>query len=52
LRDGVEFTEKHHYIDPIYRMPLFRSLGYPDGLCPVCEEVDDKIVLAWLKEVP
>jgi dTDP-4-amino-4,6-dideoxygalactose transaminase len=52
LRDGVEFTEKHHYIDPIYRMPLFRSLGYPDGLCPVCEDTEKNIVLAWLKEVP
>jgi len=52
LRDGIEFVEKQHYITPLYKMPLFHSLGYPDGLCPVCEEVEDKIVLAWLKEVP
>ncbi len=48
-------TEKHfikrHYIKPIYQMPLFKSLGYPNGLCPVCEEVEENIVLAWLKEV-
>ena len=47
-----EFNTKRHYITPIYQMPLFRSLGYPDNLCPVCEDVDKNIVLAWLKESP
>ena len=46
------FEHKNHYITPLYKMPLFRSLGYPNGLCPVCEEIESKIVLAWLKEVP
>jgi dTDP-4-amino-4,6-dideoxygalactose transaminase len=46
------FNCKRHYIMPIYKMPLFKQLGYPDGLCPVCEDVEDKIVLAWLKEAP
>lgn len=45
------FNIKHHYITPIYKMPLFKSLGYEDGLCPVCEQVDENIILAWLKEV-
>jgi len=43
------FNIKKHYIKPLHRMPLFQSLGYPDNLCPVCEEVDENIVLAWLK---
>jgi dTDP-4-amino-4,6-dideoxygalactose transaminase len=45
------FNHKNHYITPLYKMPLFKSLGYEDGLCPVCEQVDENIVLAWLKEV-
>lgn len=49
MRDKINI--KHHYIKPIYQMPLFKSLGYEDGLCPVCEQVDENIVLAWLKEV-
>jgi hypothetical protein len=48
----VYYHVKNHYISPIYRMPLFRSLGYPDGLCPACEAVEENIVLAWLKEAP
>jgi dTDP-4-amino-4,6-dideoxygalactose transaminase len=42
---------KHHYITPIYQMPLFQSLGYDQHQCPVCEEVESNIVLVWLKEV-
>ncbi len=45
------YRQKRGYIKPIYRMPLFRSLGYPDGLCPTCEDVEENIVLAWLKEI-
>ena len=41
---------KFHYITPIYQMPLFKSLGYDQHSCPVCETVDENIVLAWLKE--
>ena len=43
-------NHKKHYIKPLHLMPLFQSLGYPDNLCPVCEEVDKNIVLAWLKD--
>jgi dTDP-4-amino-4,6-dideoxygalactose transaminase len=46
-----KFNTKQHYIDPIYKMPLFRAMGYEPGLCPVCEKVEEKIVLAWMKEV-
>ncbi|MDD5017162.1 MAG: DegT/DnrJ/EryC1/StrS family aminotransferase [Eubacteriales bacterium] len=50
--EEFKYNWKPHYITPIYKMPLFRSLGYSDHLCPVCEEVEENIVLAWLKEVP
>jgi dTDP-4-amino-4,6-dideoxygalactose transaminase len=43
---------KYHYITPLYRMPLFKKLGYDQHQCPVCEAVDENIVLAWLKETP
>lgn len=49
--DNPNVNYKLHYITPLYKMPLFRSLGYPQDLCPVCEEVEENIVLAWLKEV-
>jgi len=45
------YNMKDHYITPIYQMPLFRSMGYEQNLCPVCEEVEKNIKLAWLKEV-
>lgn len=45
------FNFKQHYITPIYQMPLFKNLGYDQHSCPVCEEIDRNIVLAWLKEV-
>jgi hypothetical protein len=48
--NSILFDSKQHYITPLYKMPLFKSLGYPDNLCPVCEEVDENIVLAWLKD--
>jgi len=44
-----KFDIKQHYITPIYQMPLFRHLGYDEHLCPVCEEVEKGIVLAWFK---
>jgi dTDP-4-amino-4,6-dideoxygalactose transaminase len=45
------FHMKDHYITPAYKLPLFREKGYEQNICPVCEEVDSKIKLAWLKEV-
>lgn len=50
--DFRPFNIKNGYITPLYQMPLFEQLGYPDGLCPICEEVEQNIVLAWLKENP
>jgi perosamine synthetase len=44
------FNMKQHYIRPINRMPLFASLGYDPDECPVCDEVESKISLSWLKE--
>lgn len=53
---GIErqniFYMKNHYITPIYKMPLFRELGYEQNQCPVCEKVEENIVLAWLKDMP
>ncbi len=45
-----KFNYKKHYITPLYKMPLFQSLEYGNNICPVCEEVDENIVLAWLKD--
>jgi dTDP-4-amino-4,6-dideoxygalactose transaminase len=46
-----KFNTKQHYIDPIYKMPLFQTMGYEPGLCPVCEKVEKNIALAWFKDV-
>jgi len=46
------FNWKEHYIKPLYQMPLFAQLGYDQRQCPVCEAVDENIILAWLKETP
>ena len=43
------FNFKKHYINPIYKMPLFKALGYQDGLCPMCEKINRDIMLVWLK---
>lgn len=48
----THFNQKRHYITPIYQMPLFKQLGYDQHQCPTCEEVEENIVLAWLKESP
>lgn len=32
-------------------MPLFKQLGYDQNQCPVCEKVNENIVLAWLKDI-
>jgi dTDP-4-amino-4,6-dideoxygalactose transaminase len=49
--NSEKFYMKHHYITPLYRIPKFRSLGYQQNQCPVCEAVERNIKLAWLKEV-
>jgi perosamine synthetase len=43
-------TLKDGYITPLYRMPLFRNLGYRPDECPVCNAVQEKIKLAWMTE--
>lgn len=43
---------KRHYTTPLYRLPLFKHLGYTDNLCPTCEAVEENVVLCWLKEGP
>lgn len=45
------YNIKKHYITPLYKMPLFKELGYAQDLCPVCEKIERNIVLAWRKEV-
>jgi len=46
-----EFNTKRHYITPLYKLPLFKALGYDQEQCPVCQDVEEKIVLCWLKGV-
>jgi len=48
----AKYYTKSHYITPIYRMPLFQHLGYDKYCCPVCENVEENIMLTWLKEMP
>jgi len=47
----TKYNTKQHYITPIYKMPVFRELGYRQNLCPVCEEVEKNIHVSWLKEI-
>jgi dTDP-4-amino-4,6-dideoxygalactose transaminase len=48
--EGMEkFNFKQHYITPLFKLPLFQSLGYDQEQCPVCQEVEENICLAWLK---
>jgi len=49
--DDKIYDTKDHYITPIYKMPLFRSLGYRQNLCPNCEEIEKNIKISSLKEV-
>ena len=44
----TDMNIKRHYIDPIYQMPLFKRLNYEQNQCPVCEDVNENIVLAWI----
>lgn len=32
-----------HYI-PVYRHPYYRKLGYPKGLCPVAEQICERLI--------
>ena len=50
IRISEKFNLKAKYIDPIFLMPLFRHMGYDQEQCPVVQEVNKKIVLAWQKE--
>jgi perosamine synthetase len=47
-----DFNYKAGYITPLYQMPLFKHLGYEQHQCPVCEDVNENIILAWHKEAP
>jgi dTDP-4-amino-4,6-dideoxygalactose transaminase len=47
-----KFNLKQHYVKPIYKMSLFKQLGYDQHCCPVCEKVEENIVLSWLKDMP
>jgi dTDP-4-amino-4,6-dideoxygalactose transaminase len=47
-----KFNDKTGYIKPIYQMPLFKQLGYKQDQCPVCEVVNQNIVLAWHEVAP
>jgi len=44
------FNAKYEYISPIFTMPLFKSLGYDQNQCQVCQKVNRIISLAWLKK--
>lgn len=48
--DPERFDMKQGYITPLYQMPLFRSLGYNQHECKICEEVQSIIHIASLKE--
>lgn len=45
------FNVKSHYITPLFKLPLFKSLGYNQEQCPTCQKIEESIVLAWLKEL-
>jgi dTDP-4-amino-4,6-dideoxygalactose transaminase len=48
--DDKIFGCKRGYVVPIFKLPLFRRLGYDQDQCPVCQETEREIVLAWLKD--
>lgn len=45
------FNFKKKYVEPIYKLPLFKSMGYEFGLCPVCENVNENINIVSFKEI-
>lgn len=44
-----KYDFKQGYITPLYKMPLFRNLGYRQNLCPICEKVEKNIFIGSLK---
>lgn len=46
------FLTKEHYITPLYRLPVFRNLGYGSRECMNCEEIEENIMLAWHEVAP
>jgi len=40
-------VSKRHYVTPLFKLPLFKNLGYDQDQCPVCQKVEEVIVLAW-----
>lgn len=44
-----DYNFKNHYITPLFKLPLFKSLGYDQEQCPICQKTEEDIVLAWLK---
>ena len=50
IPDG--FASKRNYITPLYRLPVFRNLGYGTRECLTCEEVEEDIMLAWHEIAP
>lgn len=49
-REFMEYLRKHgigcaiHYPMPIYKQPLYRSLGLDDQTCPIAEEVSSQVL--------
>jgi hypothetical protein len=48
--DDKIYDTKDHYITPLYKLPVFRSLGYRQNLCKNCEEIEKNIKVSSLKE--
>ena len=49
-RSSSKFNLKRHYITPLFKLPLFKQLGYDQEQCPTCQKVEENIILAWHKE--
>ena len=48
--DSRLFNVKRHYITPLFKLPLFKHLGYDQEQCKTCQDIENNIVLAWIKE--
>jgi perosamine synthetase len=44
------FNAKYGYIEPLHKIPLFKSLGYKQNDLPIVQEVNKTISLAWQRE--
>lgn len=49
--DPEKFDMKQGYIKPLYKFPLFRTFGYRQNLCPVCDYIEQNIYIANLKGI-